>query len=508
MKLSRNKISKLLKGKKQSLKLRKHKSRGSRKIKRTFRKKRPLDLRNRTIKKGGDQTRKKLEKARKAKTEAERKKLKQQKKTAAKKATKTTPTTSTAIVPVKKDKTTDEKKQPSEVKPSTAIVPVKKTDAKKPTKTTSVIVPQVELPTPQSQLPTIKSSPTISGCRSAEKEPENNCDTYKQQALLFHPDKNLTCIEEANKKFQKLKGFCPEGKDIKKEGKSSQDDTTKAPLAITAAPAKSDESKKPETILEAKPAPSAETQEELAEKQKQAEQDLIAAEEAAKKRQQILPGTAAVTPLSTDEPTPPLPEVAPAPKPPQVDTTDDPPQDSSGFGIAVPAVPVSAPLPTETAPAQGETTGDPSQYPSESVGTDELAVPVSAPLPTETPETAPVSPSSEEQPLPSQQPAQQPAQQPPSEEPPPPYEEAIQSDDGPVSTSTTMQKKPTGETEIVVRIIMPENAAHSVSAPGGMSTESTLGQLERQIKSRKSGGSKKHSRKRTHKKSSKHTRKH
>jgi hypothetical protein len=71
-----------------------------------------------------------------------------------------------------------------------------------------------------------------------------------------------------------------------------------------------------------------------------------------------------------------------------------------------------------------------------------------------------------------------------------------------------MQKKPTGETEIVVRIIMPENAAHSVSAPGGMSTETTLGEITKQIKRSQSAGSKKHSRKRTHKKSSKHTRKH
>ena len=68
MKLSRNKISKLLKGKKQSLKLRKHKLRkhkahGNSGKKRTFRKKQPLDLRNRTLKVGGADTEKALAEA-------------------------------------------------------------------------------------------------------------------------------------------------------------------------------------------------------------------------------------------------------------------------------------------------------------------------------------------------------------------------------------------------------------------------------------------------------------
>ena len=54
------------------------------------------------------------------------------------------------------------------------------------------------------------------GCPSYGKEP-TNCylmkqdeakKSFRKQSLVFHPDKNITCLKDATKKFQKLNSYC------------------------------------------------------------------------------------------------------------------------------------------------------------------------------------------------------------------------------------------------------------------------------------------------------------
>ena len=50
----------------------------------------------------------------------------------------------------------------------------------------------------------------IQNCPSQgkEPEPEPDCSNYKQQSLIFHPDRNIACIDDAKKKFQELNNKC------------------------------------------------------------------------------------------------------------------------------------------------------------------------------------------------------------------------------------------------------------------------------------------------------------
>ena len=32
--------------------------------------------------------------------------------------------------------------------------------------------------------------------------------SFRKQSLVFHPDKNITCLKDATKKFQKLNSYC------------------------------------------------------------------------------------------------------------------------------------------------------------------------------------------------------------------------------------------------------------------------------------------------------------
>ena len=52
-------------------------------------------------------------------------------------------------------------------------------------------------------------------CRSKNKEPHKceNDKEYRIQALLFHPDRNKGCPDEAKKKFNKLNKLCKGGDD-------------------------------------------------------------------------------------------------------------------------------------------------------------------------------------------------------------------------------------------------------------------------------------------------------
>ena len=52
-------------------------------------------------------------------------------------------------------------------------------------------------------------------CKSKNIEPSRDCSKYKKQTLIFHPDKNLDCEEDARKKFQKLGQYCPSGQQEK-----------------------------------------------------------------------------------------------------------------------------------------------------------------------------------------------------------------------------------------------------------------------------------------------------
>jgi hypothetical protein len=49
-------------------------------------------------------------------------------------------------------------------------------------------------------------------CKSDGINPTRDCSKYHKQALIFHPDKNRGCTEEATQKFQMLENFCPHGK--------------------------------------------------------------------------------------------------------------------------------------------------------------------------------------------------------------------------------------------------------------------------------------------------------
>ena len=48
-------------------------------------------------------------------------------------------------------------------------------------------------------------------CKSNGFQPSRDCSKYKKQALIFHPDKNRDCKEEADEKFKILQNYCPSG---------------------------------------------------------------------------------------------------------------------------------------------------------------------------------------------------------------------------------------------------------------------------------------------------------
>ena len=49
-------------------------------------------------------------------------------------------------------------------------------------------------------------------CKSKGVHPSRDCSIFRKQALIFHPDKNLDCKEEAQEKFKLLQNYCPFGK--------------------------------------------------------------------------------------------------------------------------------------------------------------------------------------------------------------------------------------------------------------------------------------------------------
>ena len=60
-------------------------------------------------------------------------------------------------------------------------------------------------------------------CPSENKEPTMplNANDYKTQALLFHPDKNLDCVDDSTKKFQKLNELYQEMKEADESNKKN-----------------------------------------------------------------------------------------------------------------------------------------------------------------------------------------------------------------------------------------------------------------------------------------------
>jgi len=65
-------------------------------------------------------------------------------------------------------------------------------------------------------------------CPSENKEPTMplNANDYKTQALLFHPDKNLDCVDDSTKKFQKLNELYQEMKDADESNESNKKNIT------------------------------------------------------------------------------------------------------------------------------------------------------------------------------------------------------------------------------------------------------------------------------------------
>jgi len=49
------------------------------------------------------------------------------------------------------------------------------------------------------------------GCKSKGIRPTKDCSIYKKQALIFHPDKNVDCNDEATEKMKELLNYCPYG---------------------------------------------------------------------------------------------------------------------------------------------------------------------------------------------------------------------------------------------------------------------------------------------------------
>ena len=68
--------------------------------------------------------------------------------------------------------------------------------------------------------------PVVEGCPSSGKEPQRCIDKkdYRSQTLIFHPDKNPTCIPEAQTKFQKLENIpeCIKAKETVASGGKSK----------------------------------------------------------------------------------------------------------------------------------------------------------------------------------------------------------------------------------------------------------------------------------------------
>lgn len=79
-------------------------------------------------------------------------------------------------------------------------------EAKK--KSQSIPQKPVETPKPVETQTPIETQKEVSndGCRSRGREPVNCSEenTYKEQALIFHPDRNPMCKEESTPKFQAL----------------------------------------------------------------------------------------------------------------------------------------------------------------------------------------------------------------------------------------------------------------------------------------------------------------
>lgn len=49
------------------------------------------------------------------------------------------------------------------------------------------------------------------GCKSKGIRPTKDCSIYKKQVLIFHPDKNVDCNDEATEKMKELLNYCPYG---------------------------------------------------------------------------------------------------------------------------------------------------------------------------------------------------------------------------------------------------------------------------------------------------------
>jgi hypothetical protein len=62
---------------------------------------------------------------------------------------------------------------------------------------------------PAAETAIVQSSASQKLCPSENKEPILDCDNkiYKEQALIFHPDRNRDCQKEAAEKFNKLREF-------------------------------------------------------------------------------------------------------------------------------------------------------------------------------------------------------------------------------------------------------------------------------------------------------------
>ena len=85
--------------------------------------------------------------------------------------------------------------------------------------TTQQPEPQVEQ---QEQTDNIPQQPNGEACPSEGKEPTCEADKQREERLLFHPDKNLGCKDEATEKFKFLNNKCSDQYDQSQQPESQQ----------------------------------------------------------------------------------------------------------------------------------------------------------------------------------------------------------------------------------------------------------------------------------------------